>query len=331
LESLENQTADAIGSAVARVVGALQDRGFIVCAVVKDNASNEKASLDPESSKSAQQKANVPLFRIPCLSHTASLAVGGPRGQSFGENVMKDMRTIRDALPHAMIVDRFYGMPSIVETRWLCLGEFTAYIDRHYPEVADALAAKEHASSVLHRCRFADLCGCLAAMNRFVKWTEGDGTGLCCACEQILRTMADFQQLRVRGNLYASDFEAAFSDRRSRTADLRQILLAFLVTWRGLSWFQSLPLWSPDPRGPIPRSRQSVVLWTGSVRRRFETIIGADSQNFARTWTDYLHHAEFREDDSVLTFWHREQGRTSSFGWGWSCRIGQLHSFVDHG
>jgi hypothetical protein len=72
LESLENQTADAIGSAIARVVGTLQNRGFIVCAVVTDNASNEKASLDPESSKSAQQRANVPLFRIPCLSHTAS-------------------------------------------------------------------------------------------------------------------------------------------------------------------------------------------------------------------------------------------------------------------
>jgi hypothetical protein len=128
--------------------------------------------------------------------------------------------------------------------------------------------------------------------------------------------MADFQQRRVRENLYASDFEAAFSDRVSKTADLRQILLAFLVTGRWLSWFQSLPPWSPDPPGPIPRLRQSVVLWTESVRRQFETIIGADSRNLARTCTDYLHHAKFREDDSVLTFWRREQSRTSSFGWG---------------
>jgi hypothetical protein len=143
-------------------------------------------------------------------------------------------------------------------------------------------------------------------MNRFVKWTEGDGTGLCCACEQILRTMADFQQLRVPGNLYPSDVEAAFSDRLSRTADLRQILLAFLVTGRGLSWFQSLALWSLDRSGPISRSRQFVVIWTESVCRQFETIIGGDSRNFARTWTDYLHYAGFREGDSVLTFWRRE-------------------------
>jgi hypothetical protein len=69
---------------------------------------------------------------------------------------------------HAMIVDRSHGMRSIVETRWLCLGEFTAYIDRHDPEVADALTTKEHASSVFHRYRFAELCDCLAARNRFV-------------------------------------------------------------------------------------------------------------------------------------------------------------------
>jgi hypothetical protein len=126
--------------------------------------------------------------------------------------------------------------------------------------------------------------------------------------------MADFQQLQVRGNPYASTFEAAFSDRMSKTADLRQILLAFLVTKRGLSWFQSLPPWSPDLSGPIPRSRQSVVAWTEGVRKQFEVIIGADSRMFALTWTDYLHHAEFGADDSVLTFWQREQSRTSSFG-----------------
>jgi hypothetical protein len=229
---------------------------------------------------------------------------------------MKDMRTIRDALPHAMIFDHFHGMPSIVETRWLCLWEFTAYIAQHFSEVSDALAGKEHALSVLHRYRFSDLRDCLTAMNSFVKWTEGDGTGLCSACERILRTTAKFQKLAVQDNGYASDFETAFTNRMWTTADLRQILLGFLITKQGLLWFQSLPLWSGNDSGPFPGSRRSVVDLTKSVRNQFETIIGADPQMFAWTWNDYLHHAVFREDDSVLSFWRREQSRTSSFGWG---------------
>jgi hypothetical protein len=100
LLELPNEQSETISDALLQVAHDLPGKGFIIPAVVTDNATNEKAAV-----RALARKSEIPLFRVACLSHTVNLAVhdvldllaGGGKDRFFTE-----MNTLRDALPTAV-------------------------------------------------------------------------------------------------------------------------------------------------------------------------------------------------------------------------------------
>jgi hypothetical protein len=65
-----------IADGLAETVRDLQNRGFTVCSIVTDHASNECAALHPAIAISGQRRTGVFVIKTPRLRHTTNLAVG---------------------------------------------------------------------------------------------------------------------------------------------------------------------------------------------------------------------------------------------------------------
>jgi hypothetical protein len=73
LFDLPDQKSKTIALAVAPLVQHLSREHLIVAAVCTDNASNEKAVLDPLNDYSLQQLTGLLILRVPCVAHTVTL------------------------------------------------------------------------------------------------------------------------------------------------------------------------------------------------------------------------------------------------------------------
>jgi hypothetical protein len=125
IAEIQNQGAQKIAQCLSEVVRELNAKGFVVTSVVTDNASNERSALNEEHAYSIQRLTGVFVFRTPCLSHTANLALEECFHPCFQlRDTRSDMQTIRDARRHPVVWDDFYGLTSIARTRRLSVGQF---------------------------------------------------------------------------------------------------------------------------------------------------------------------------------------------------------------
>jgi hypothetical protein len=84
LIQIRSQTAESIVSVIVPIVDSLKENKVIVTAICTNNASNEKASLNPKHDFAIQNQFAIPIFRVPCLAHTANLAIEDAL-KEFGE------------------------------------------------------------------------------------------------------------------------------------------------------------------------------------------------------------------------------------------------------
>jgi hypothetical protein len=281
--------------------------------LVTDNAANEQCALRPEWSLSVQQQTKAPLFRTPCLSHTVNLAI-----QDFIDHICPpeidtwvDMTMLQNALPHSLRLHPFYGMPKIIKTRWLSLGQFFEYFISHFAEVNNfvfRLAEPDHTkiSTILNRYNFHSLAECFRVWNGLIRWTEGEEARLCLAFRRMLDSTLEFNARTANGNPYASQCCVALFVRILGTADHGQLLLAFLVTEDGIKWFRSLPDVQFAPI--LPYSKATVFAATYPLLSHFRTIFGADPGLFDGIWQHYLASELWTVGQPPEQFWSQRLG-----------------------
>jgi hypothetical protein len=310
--AIENQQAVTIASILTEVISNLRDSGFTVCAVVTDNASNEIKGIQRLTSGMLIMGEPIMLFRIPCLSHTANLVLHDFIQGCFPRvNFFTEMRTIQCALPHSLRTDRFFGVPSLIETRWYCLRDFCDFILNRYHEIEEQLHPQpgqipSAAYIALHTYHFDLLTPCLHDFCRFIEWTELEHATLAMAWQQILETFGSLNRLIVQGNKLALILRTSFEQRLSKTACLPQIILSHLITKEGLAWYRCLP--SGDPKQTM-QTKESLNDLTHSFRQYFQIILGCSAALLDATWHHYLEHAKYRDDESTISFWTRTRAK----------------------
>jgi hypothetical protein len=123
-----------IAKTLAIVVRELAARGFTCYGVVIDSSASEKKAFDAKAAASVQSLTGTCLIRVTCLSHTINRGIQDIMHKSIpGSDLVGRLRTIINVLPKDKCGDDFYGMPTIVKTRWLCIGEVTDHIAQRYP------------------------------------------------------------------------------------------------------------------------------------------------------------------------------------------------------
>jgi hypothetical protein len=109
---LASTTGLAIASVVAEVIEELGKKGFSTVAIVTDNAANEVKAV-----RDLAETIQLPIFRIPCLSHTTNLAVHDFLQAAFRTDFWKDMHKLLAVLPRHNETDKFHGLKTQTRTR----------------------------------------------------------------------------------------------------------------------------------------------------------------------------------------------------------------------
>jgi hypothetical protein len=298
LAPLDNQRAGTIADVLADVVQGLAARNRLsIVSVVTDNASNEKSALDPLQDHSVQAKTGVLLFRTPCLSHTVNLAVNDCLKECFpGRAARNDMRVIRDALTHRNQHDLFHSAPLICETRWLSFGEFLNYADTMYCAIHDVLLrglpATQTAVNLFKSYHIKALSHCCEVLTRLIRWSELEEAQISCVWSRIIVALSGFDALIHNGNIYAADFKRVFFARIMTTADVKQLLLAFVLTHDGLTWFRV----RADLHTEIASAIDPLLVY-------FERKLGLDRRIVNLIFRHYLTEELFPGSVRTLTFW----------------------------
>jgi hypothetical protein len=288
-----DQKSATIEDALAETIRDVQNRGFTVCSIVTDNASNECAALDPAIETSVQRRTGVIVIRTPCLSHTANLAVADFL-KSLGSalavpcRVWKDMVAIRNALYGWSRGHPFHSLPSLCPTRWLLMGRFVAEIALRYPDVSNSLEPMGDAEgfNALNKYKFAVLFACLQASNTFTQWTEGLQANLGPPLGKILKLFDRFAEMERNHEEYIGPSRVVFFQRIPDTAHLTQLLLSFLVTADGLGSYRRLS---------DERAARLALFWKQLVQRgvrplqvHFQKLLGVDETLTAFIWDHCL-------------------------------------------
>jgi hypothetical protein len=188
--SISKQTADTLIDKVKEICTDLSDKGLSLCGSVTDNASNEIAAV-----RDHPERLGVPVFRIPCLTHTTTLALEGFVKDAFplisGRDFFGAMVDLRNLLPHIRESDAFHGISRPCETRYTSLGAFADCVLCHRDRVCAILqhkfqtrADRPAAASLAFEVRFEQLAPCLKVLNTFVLWTESEDAFLTDAWSQ---------------------------------------------------------------------------------------------------------------------------------------------------
>jgi hypothetical protein len=285
-----------MSDALIQVVDDLTDRGFILCAVVTDNAANEIATV-----RLLAEKIQRPIVRIPCLSHTLNLAVEDFFTAVFGKGVfIADLRDLSASLPTASEGDAFYGLESICPTRWLCFGGFVRTIVRKHDIAMSLVDPGSTAGRVLRKDNFLELDECFGVVNSFMTSTESRKSFLDGFWSAALQALRDLAGLHGRRNMYAQTFARAVRDRLARTADLGQLVLGFLVTEPGLAWYRGL---RPAGESAGGFSQSSVLSLVDTFLRHFVQIFEANPEWFFRAFDVYLNRIDWPAGRAPLSFW----------------------------
>jgi hypothetical protein len=298
LAPVQNQRAGTIADVIADIVRKLAaDHHLSVVSVVTDNASNEKSALDRFQAHSVQAKTGVLLFRTPCISHTVNLAIQDCLKQCFPDRaVLEDMRAIRDALPHRSRNDVFFRVPVICETRWLSFGDFVKWMDAMYPAVHDALSTKERPLNILKSYHFKALSQCCEILNRLIRWSEFEEARISRVWSKISLALSEFDGLIPNGNVYAASFKAVFFARIIQTADVKPLLLAYILTHEGLLWYRTRSDVQTDIRSAVEEPLS-----------QFQFRLGIDPITLHLILNHYLAEETFPDSVKTTDFWKEKR------------------------
>jgi hypothetical protein len=253
---LPSQTSADTADALAIVIRELVERGLTCCGVIIDHAANEKRALDARTADSWQSRTRTCLIRVACLSHTLNLGIQDIIRQCVpGCDPIADRHTIIDALPKDKWGDEFYGMPTIVKTRRLCVGEITEDIAQRYPRINQQMSRlspphgsllRAQAFEVFRRYNFESLSECCAVINDLIKWSDTEATRLYMVWPKVVETNKHLNQLADSGNVYGRPFQNCLRARFQKTEVIGQLLLSFLLTASSLEWYHGLPEVLPE-------------------------------------------------------------------------------------
>jgi hypothetical protein len=114
--SIANQTAVTLIQRLREVSGNPMRKGFIVFRILTDNATSEMPVV-----RDLPKQLGVPVFLVPCLSHTRALALKDFLAQAFPPIARKDFFSLMIELPNLFPYQReddlFHGIPRPCETR----------------------------------------------------------------------------------------------------------------------------------------------------------------------------------------------------------------------
>jgi hypothetical protein len=299
-----NQTSKAIAEALGTVIENLGCRGLSTCSVVTDNAQNEISAVKILSSKYS-------VLRVPCLSHTANLVIHDFFSKLYpGHNVFRDLGYMIDVLLRPGPGGPFHGCPTLTPTRWFSLWEFFTYVVDRYDVIRDFLAHavpardRVHPVEIFERYDFRHIVHFLELIGSFIKWSECEDSTLGTTWGLIRHVNDSLVTGIEHGMPHANVFMICFASRFTETADIREMLLAYLMTRNGLEWYRALG----DETIGLCRLTQGLVNdLTQPIRRWFVGLIGYKWKIFEETWAWYLQNATF-EDQGNVSFWTKFRG-----------------------
>jgi hypothetical protein len=313
--TVEGQTAVNIANRLLEVIEDLQTKGFWVIAVVTDNASNEIAAINELDNTAELQQKNILVFRIPCLSHTADLALQAALEIVFpGRDVFMDMTALRKALTKPLR-GKTKKIPVSCRTRWLSLGKLVSYFVRNRVLIESWLLedSRDRAAAlrIWERYDFASLSTVFEILDDFIRWTEREDASLATAWDEVLKVLWKLHNRTT--SPFAWALHERFLYRMTTTADLRQLILSYLLTLPGLRWYRFLPLVAPyDKPRHVLASQRDVRALVQPLVRHFATIFATDYNIVDRLWDDYLRQTDLRVSSPLFAgsvFWRTVQAR----------------------
>jgi hypothetical protein len=311
--TVHHQTGVEIATGLLEVVDNLHGKGFRVVAVVTDNASNEIAAIRELNTLAELQAKDILVFRIPCLSHTADLALKDALKKLFpGRKVFKDMTALRKALAKPLR-GKTKKIPNACATRWLSLGRLVSHFVRNRVQIEGALrtgmgagAQQAEAMRIWRLYDFKSLYPVLETLDAFIRWTENEHATMAQAWDQVIGVL---QRLRTRiWCPFNSVLYDCFWSRMTETADLPQLILSYLLTLNGLRWYKGLPpRRTPGQPAHLLDSKKDVREFVHPLVRHFADLFVADYDIFDRLWVEYLDQTDTAVRFSGSMFWRRLQ------------------------
>jgi hypothetical protein len=141
-------------------------------------------------------------------------------------------------------------------------------------------------------------------MNQFILWTEREDSRLTEAWDRVILVMGHLRG--VWNNPFAQILADCFWVRMTQTANLPQLILSYLVTFNGLTWYKSLPRIAPLGQERYTfASQTNVRAFVQPLVTHFANLFATDYDIMDRLWHHYLHHIETRQVISGFVFWTR--------------------------
>jgi hypothetical protein len=295
---IPDQTGEAISDYLGKLIRDLNRRGLTTCGVVTDNAKAEIKTVN-------LLKEEHSVFRVPCLSHTANLVIKDFFTQLYPKhNAITELNALVNVLPHGK-GDDFHGCPTLTVTRWFCLWDLFTYVVSHYELIEEFLQSdpsvtnRDEILAIFKRYDFRGILPFLTLICSFIKWTEGEDSTLSAAWGLILHVHRTLVVWKSQLMSYANLFLDCFAERFTKTADVSGMLMAYLMSSDGLTWYRSL---NRETVGECILTQELVNDLSASVRDWFVKLTGLDAHIFEQTWMWYLANGSF-EGEGRISFW----------------------------
>jgi hypothetical protein len=308
LTALTDQTADSIQACLRDIATDLRKRGFIVVAVVTDNARNEIKAVEDLSSKSFPGLPYAPfVFRIPCLSHTLNLVLVDFAKTAFGKhNIYTDITYIRESLP----LKARFKIPTPCATRWTSLNKFVRYLLMNYSQIVALINTHKQRSRIteamvrLGRYRWNELEPCLAIIDDFVNWASSQSKFMTGAWSRAIAAATQLQHLGDSGNHYGGIFADKLMTRMRETADMSLLILSHLMSRTGVKWYCGLP---DDGGDGDLSSKESVDRLVRPLLEQFREFLGADATVWYDTWNEHRSGRGVADGTTTSEYWRTRE------------------------